>query len=237
MRPLPWAMAGRPAKAAPRPRGLDLPRVSAVQLSGGVRVWEFTTSMGTVAALSNPALDEALAGVRLGELVVDSSNARDLLNRISVMDTKVANAKTLSQSNPTAVAPFGLAASIASWYSLRDSTRTKVDAVSAAATKALLLGTPQSAPDDGVSALNDLENRASDIDDTAQMVRAQLPSTTPGGTVIPTPGTAATVTSSTFLGLPWWAWVIFGLGGVGLLALIATAAGGGGSPAVVVAER
>jgi hypothetical protein len=200
--------------------------------SGGVPVWEFTTSLGTVIAPSTPGLDEALSGLRLGELVVDQANARDLVDRITAMDVKVAGAQTLVRDHASAVAPFGLAASVQSWYRLRDATRAKVDAVAAAAQKAILLQTPQSAPDEGVTALNDLESKAADIDDTAQMVRAQLPVGGPPGT-LPASGTAS---GTAWLGLPWWAWALIGLGSLGLVAVLASASASA-MPAVVVAGR
>lgn len=228
MRPAPWALASRTRTVRPS-YGRELPRVT-LSASAGVSVWEFTTSLGTVIAPSTPGLEQVLSGLRLGELVVDQANARDLVNRIAAMDVKVAGAQNLVRDYPSAVAPFGLAASVQSWYRLRDATRAKVDAVAAAGQKALLLQTPQSAPDDGVTALNDLESKAADIDDTAQMVRAQLPVSTPG-TLPVIPPVASGVA---WLGLPWWAWALIGLGGLGLVAAVAVPST---MPAVIVAGR
>lgn len=194
--------------------GCGLPRADVIELEG-VRTWQFTGPGGTVRMASSRGLEEALAGVQLGELVVDGTNARALLDRITAMDQKATRAQNLLRDNAAAAAPFGLAATVASWFKSRDATRPKVDQVAAAAQKAVILGTPQSAPDDGIAALNDLETRMNDIDETVSTIMAQLPA---GGGLVTLP--PATVIPSTGFSLPWWAWALIGVGGLGLLALL-----------------
>lgn len=203
-----WIVRGRTAL------GCGLPRAEVINLEG-VRTWQFSGPAGTVRMASSKGLEEALAGVQLGELVVDGTNARTLLDRISAMDQKAARAQNLLRDNPAAAAPFGLAATVAAWFKSRDATRPKVDQVASAATKAVVLGTPQSAPDDGVAALNDLDSRMNDIDETVSTIMAQLPA---GGSLVPLTPTPAI--PATGFSLPWWAWALIGVGGLGILALL-----------------
>ena len=231
MRPVPFVLGSRmPARSR---SGLDLPRATMTTLAG-VRTWEFKTSRGVVRVPATPALAQALLGVRLGDLVIDGSNARSILDGIALMDQQATQAQAFAKAHPADVAPFGLAAQVTSWWKDRDSTRSKVDQVQSAAQKAILLSTPQSAPDDAMTAYTGLSSRAADMNDTVGMVQAQLPQPipTPGTVPAPVPGTATT--DASWLGLPWWAWVLIGTGGIGLLAVLASSAAPS-VPAVVVA--
>lgn len=231
MRPVPFALGSRmPSRVR---SGLDLPRATMTSLSG-VRTWEFRTRLGVVRAPATAALAQALSGVRLGDLVVDGSNARSILDGITLMDQQATQAQAFAKAHPADVAPFGLAAQVTSWWKDRDATRQKVDQVQSAAQRAILLSTPQSAPDDAVAAYNGLSSRAADMTDTVGMVQAQLPQPLPGSGGVPAPVPGTQETTASWLGLPWWAWVLIGTGGIGLLAVLASSAAPS-VPAVVVA--
>lgn len=216
-RPLVKAAVGLSAPARPRHPGW--PALARVWFRGvaepGRGEFLFTTDGGaSFTEPWRPALAAALGGVRLGEVMVDAAVGRAILAKLDEAAASLARAKETERLRPDQSREMGLTAQLVRFQDTVDSLRPRTDRARAAAQKAILLQAAQSLADEDRSAVDDLSGSALTLDEKEAGVRLAparpAPPVRPPTTTPPRPPAAEE-------GLPWWAYLGIGLGGLAAL--------------------
>lgn len=161
----------------------------------GVDYWVLSEGGREAMAKRTPGLDLALSGIRLGDTVIDTSNASSVIDQITSMDLQAQSAESTAAENPSNPLYQSLSQAVQNWNNQRDQTRSDIDTLSQAAQNALNSQQPQSVPDSTMSELASLVQGAQALVNQQQAILNQQGSSgnppaggQPGGG---TPGTPA----------------------------------------------
>lgn len=190
-----------------------------VERSTGQKWWAFAGADGRVVSVRETrALAEGLAAVRMGEYVVDDKTGRELLDRISSMENRVALARQVVKTYPLEAGRQGLPAAISEWQAEMDRNRPAIDRLKGAAQRAIIIRTWGSASDEDLAVLGRLEDGAISLEERAHTTEAAA-KPAGGGVRPPIP---APVYEPTQGGISTLGWVGIGAGALAVIGLLAT---------------
>lgn len=194
-----------------------------VEASTGRRWWAFAGPAGRVVVEpETPALAEGLAGVRMGELVVDDKTGREILDRISSMEARAALAQQVARTYPIEAGRHGLPSAISEWRAQMDRDRAVVDRLKRDAQRAIIVRTWGSASDEDLAILGRLEDGAISLEERAHTVEAAAKP--PAGTRPPIPPVVQEPSGEG--GISTLGWVGIGAGALVVIGVMAAAISG-----------